>query len=84
MDSQANIKQHITKHVEYNDALLLVCCLNSQQHFSHVLPFSQHPRGLYNLQQTVQEVLVSSKMFSSNTESTSISKQKSGAVQHVS
>jgi hypothetical protein len=84
MDSQANIKQHIIKHVEHNDAPLLVCCLNSQQHFSHILPFSQHPCGLYNLQQTVQEVLVASKMFSGNIESTSRSKLKCGAVQHVS
>jgi hypothetical protein len=56
MDSQANIKQLITKHLEHNDVPLLVYCLNSQQHFSHILPFSQLPRGVYNLQQTVQEV----------------------------
>jgi hypothetical protein len=56
MDSQANIKQLITKHLEHDDAPLLVYCLNSQQHFSHIPPFSQHPRGIYNLQQTVQEV----------------------------
>jgi hypothetical protein len=60
-DSQVNIKQLITKHVKHNHAPLLVYCPSSQQHFSHIFPFSQHPRGIYNLQQTVQEVLVTSK-----------------------
>lgn len=50
-------KKHSPKHVEHNDTPLLVCCLNSQQHFSHILTFSQHPHGLYNLQQKVQDAI---------------------------